>query len=328
MRVIGRLARVSRRWLLRVAGVPLATGFERLARSSRRRAGVALVYHIVADPPGDLRRELLPALGPRLFRRQLRHLASHYRLVTASELPAAVRTRSRGERFPVAITFDDDVASHTDVAAPLLAEQGARATFFLTGASLSEPAAFWWQRLQSAVDDGLDLGRLGLRTAGGAGIHELARAIEGLPADERRRIDALLGEMVQPEDADAGLGEHEVRRLASAGHEIGFHTRSHDPLPDLDRTALEQALASGRADLEVVVGTPLTSVAYPHGRADERVARAARAGGFEVGYTGDPEPVTPWSDDLLLGRVSPSYESTGELAFDVAWTLFKASPER
>jgi peptidoglycan/xylan/chitin deacetylase (PgdA/CDA1 family) len=307
-----------------VLGGPLAAALERSARLSSRQAGIALVYHRVGSPPGDSERELLPALGASLFSAQLRHVTSRYRIVAASELMRAARERRRGERFPLAITFDDDLGSHVDVAAPLLRSAGATATFFLTGASLSGPQAFWWERLQAAVDRGLDLSSLGLRTNASASIHEVGRAIESLPPGDRDRVDAELTALVGRQAFDRGLQVHDIERLAASGFEIGFHTRRHDRLPPLEPQELERAMREGRDERERPLARRLSSISYPHGRADTNVARAARSAGFEVGFTGRPEPVTPPANSLLLGRLSPSYDSVGELAFDVAWTLLRA----
>jgi len=290
---------------------------------------VALVYHLVGEPAGDPRRELLPAMGTRLFGEQLRLLASRYRLVTASELPRAVRARAPGTPFPVAITFDDDLRSHVEVVLQPLAERAAAATFYLTGHSLDGPSTFWWDRLQQAVDSGLDLESLELESARRRGtIHEIGKEIERLPPAERRKVDAKLNDLVADDARADGLARADVARLSSAGHEIGFHTRAHDRLPELDDTSLEHALRAGRSELEEVSGRRLTSISYPHGRADIRVADAARAAGFETGYTGDPAPVTASTDELLLGRLSPSYDSVGELVFDVAWAMLRAGPSR
>ena len=113
-----------------------------LLRSSGRRAGVVLVYHAVDERHGDPARELVPPHGIVLFEAQLRHLKAHYRLVRAEGLLSAVETRRRGERFPIAITFDDDLASHTRLAAPILSRLDVPATFFLCGACLERPFTF------------------------------------------------------------------------------------------------------------------------------------------------------------------------------------------
>ena len=323
------MGKYSRAQLLRVLGRPLGSLLERAARSSRRRAGVALVYHRIGDPPGDPRRELLPALSTSLFAMQVRHLKSRYRLVAASELPAAARQRRRGERFPVAITFDDDLRSHIEVAAPILRSARTTATFFLTGASLSAPHAFWWERLQAAFDRELDLKSLGPRvTTARASIHEVGHAIERLAPNDRDQIAASLAALVGPDSLDRGLRVADIEQLAASGFEIGFHTRRHHPLPALDSEPLRRAMSEGRDELERAAARRVSAIAYPHGQADANVALAARAAGFEVGFTGQSEPVTPSADPLLLGRVSPSYDSVGELAFDIAWALLRASAKR
>lgn len=301
----------------------------RVAQRSDRRLGVALVYHRVDDPPADPRRELVPAMGTSLFTAQVRLLCSRYRVVAASDLLRAAQNRRRGESFPVAITFDDDLATHVEVAGPILESAGATATFFLSGASLHAPYRFWWERLQAAVDQRLDLTPLGFgRTRGTTDIHELGRNIEALPPKMRKRIEADLERIVGPDPADAGLRAEGVGRLAAAGVEIGFHTRRHDRLPPLDDDQLARALREGRSEIAEAFGQPLSTISYPHGRADARVASAARAAGFEAGFTGRPELVTAQSDPLLLGRLSPSYNSLGEFAFDVAWALLRATAQR
>jgi peptidoglycan/xylan/chitin deacetylase (PgdA/CDA1 family) len=312
--------------LLQIAGVPLGHLCRRLAERSGPGLGVALVYHRVGDPAGDPRRELLPALGSSLFHAHVRHLASHYRLVAASELLDATRTRRPGTRLPVALTFDDDLLSHAEAAAPILESEGTTATFFVSGASLYGPHRFWWERLQAAVDAGLDLGGLGFGSAAASwNVHELGHRIQTLSPDERDDVAARLVDLVGADPVDSGLRLAPLRRLATSGHEIGFHTRRHDLLPPLRGVALRRAMRDGRDELERVLEKPLRTISYPHGEADAHVAAEARAAGFEAGFTGEPSAVTPHSDPLLLGRVSPSYRSVGELAFDVGWTLLRAA---
>lgn len=281
------------------------------------------MYHRVDQTSGDLTRELLPALPTRLFEAQVRHLASRYSVVPASELLTAVRERRPGDRFPIAITFDDDLRSHVEVVAPILSRAGATATFFLTGASLDGAHRFWWERLQDAFDRRLDLASLGIATAGG--IHEVGGTIESLPPSELDRIDEALSAVVGREPGNLGLRADDVRWLAAAGFEIGFHTRRHYRLHSLPDEELHRAMHEGRAELEQVIGRRMTSIAYPHGVGDGKVAAAAEAAGFEAGFTGARAAVVPDAAPLLLGRLSPSYRSLHALAFDVAWTLGRAS---
>lgn len=280
-------------------------------RWSARPLGLALGYHRIGDPEGDPRRELVPKLGSNRFASHLAHLRRHYRLVPASELHAAALTRRRGERIPVAITFDDDLASHAGVAMPLLRSAGVAGTFFVCGASLDAPFEFWWERLQRAADDGVLT----------EPIHEAASKIQQSAPDERDRIAERLGKLVGPPPVDAGMRADDVRALAAAGFEIGFHTLAHYDLRGLDDAQLDRALSDGRSALEDTSGQRIAAIAYPHGSADERVAGAARANGFESGFTMSPRPVTADSDELLLGRYEPRYESSSRFALELARTL-------
>jgi peptidoglycan/xylan/chitin deacetylase (PgdA/CDA1 family) len=65
----------------------------------------------------------------------------------------------------------------------------------------------------------------------------------------------------------------------------------------------------------------MTTIAYPHGKTNERVARAARAAGFQTGYTTREVPVTPDSNPLLLGRYEAPPDSVDEFALGVVRTL-------
>jgi peptidoglycan/xylan/chitin deacetylase (PgdA/CDA1 family) len=77
-------------------------------------------------------------------------------------------------------------------------------------------------------------------------------------------------------DADA------VRRLHAAGVEIGGHTVSHPDLTTLGFDAARDELESGRRELEALLDAPVTSAAYPYGRATEETVRACAAAGFQA----------------------------------------------
>jgi len=301
----------------RVVGVPLGLLVLFGLRFTGRRAGIALVYHALAPQAGDPDVDLVAPHGEAVFERQLRFLARAFRVVDASELPRAVAVRRRGERMPLAVTFDDDLASHLNALA-ILGRHGVRATFFLTGATLQGPAAFWWQRLQHTARTEPERVAALCREHDVATLHELARKLELLGPTELAAFEERLAAW---DDGDPGLGTEGVQALARAGMSIGFHTRRHRYLPHLPAGALAAAFVEGRAELEELAGRPLSVVAYPHGAADERVAAAAQAAGFEVGYTGSPRAVRAGDDPLLLGRVSPSHRSTGRLALQLVAAL-------
>jgi peptidoglycan/xylan/chitin deacetylase (PgdA/CDA1 family) len=299
----------------------------RLARLSSNRAGVVIVHHRVGGESGDPGLEILAAVSNSVFRRQLHHLRRHYRVVAAAELPDAVRSRRRGQRFPVAITFDDDLASHVREAVPALRQAGLTATFFLGGAALHGPHSFWWEDLQRVIDgrlvapDGIPFVReADVRPAlerSPRAILDLAGAIVRLEPRQKAEVAAALRAAAGPPAADGGLRAPDVRTIVEVGCTVGFHTLRHDALPSLSDTELEQALREGREALAAVTGRCPELIAYPHGKADKRVADAAAAAGFALGFTTARGAVTAETDPLTIPRTVADL-TAGELALRLA----------
>jgi peptidoglycan/xylan/chitin deacetylase (PgdA/CDA1 family) len=299
-----------------------------LARLSDRRVGLVLVYHGVAGETGEARTEIVPAIGAGALERHVRHLRRRYRLVPPSGIPEAVATRRRGQRIPVALTFDDDLASHAVGAAPILRRHSAPAGFFVCGASLEAPHRFWWEDLQEAIDGRLvaaadlpglppDLVEAALARSDRAAAR-LAAAVEELTPTARDCVTASLRARAGPPPAEAGLRATALRALADAGFELGFHTLRHDRLPPLEDGPLAAAFVDARDRLEEVAGRALTAISYPHGRADGRVAAVARAAGFRLGFTGGERVVTATDDPLLVPRIQPTFASQGSFAVQMA----------
>lgn len=205
------------------------------------------------------------------------------------------------------------------------------ATFFLCGASLQGPKSFWWERLQRAFDHGVPLPQIAdLLPAAAAkrlngkklDIHTVAAAIQGLTPAERDEMDARLLDLAGPDPPESGLRAAAISALASGGCDIGFHTRRHDDLVQLDDRELERALVRGRDELEAVVNRPIDLIAYPHGAADRRVSEAVRRAGFKSGFTTRRCATTPSADPMLMGRFVPDNRRTlGAFSLALSATL-------
>jgi peptidoglycan/xylan/chitin deacetylase (PgdA/CDA1 family) len=77
----------------------------------------------------------------------------------------------------------------------------------------------------------------------------------------------------------------EIARLADSGWEIGSHTRSHPHLTRVDDESLRDELRGSREDIELRLGRPCRSVAYPFAEVDSSVVQAAAAAGYVAGAT-------------------------------------------
>ena len=193
--------------------------------------------------------------------------------MSAAELTEAVPRHRRGARLPVALTFDDDVRSHVDVAAPLLLTLGLPATFFLCGSALTQPRSFWWERLERAIERGAAPGD----TVPSGVAPELDPLLATQPtlAELRGAIATLRTSGVRPSTRRCSRRPVRIRRTpvsapltfarSPAGFEIGFHTRRH-PFCRCSTTAADARGHEGRAELEAAAGAPLEAVAYPRSR--------------------------------------------------------------
>jgi peptidoglycan/xylan/chitin deacetylase (PgdA/CDA1 family) len=306
---VGRIGRV-RVAIKSMLSVPVSVAL----RGSKLRAGLILLYHDVGDRDGDPERELVPPISRARFARQLAFLRRHYRVVELSDLQAAAAARRRGERFPVAVTFDDDLGHHVTHALPELRAANVPATFFLCGSFLKEPRDYWWQRLQRAVDGGADVAPL----VGSGTIHGQGLVMEALAPELRDDAADGLGQLAGPAPQSELLTADDARRLPR----VGFHTVRHDALTTLDDEQLAHALTDGRQGLAEVTGYPIDTIAYPHGQFDSRVVKAVREQGFLIGVTSRQEAVTPDADPLALGRYVPSVDaSIGHFALGLVHTL-------
>lgn len=81
------------------------------------------------------------------------------------------------------------------------------------------------------------------------------------------------------------LNADELREMQENGMEIGSHTVNHVRLPDVDDDRLIQELTQSKATLEDLLGSPVSSLAYPYGAWDTHCAAAAKQAGYAAACT-------------------------------------------
>lgn len=113
-------------------------------------------------------------------------------------------------------------------------------------------------------------------------------------------VSGWLGRSLPHAPASRVLTADEVRELHGHGVEIGGHTASH---PDLTTLTFEQAvreLRQARETLEEILGAPVTSTAYPWGRAKAETLRAAEQAGYRA--AGRVHGEGSWDEPFNLPR--------------------------
>jgi GT2 family glycosyltransferase/peptidoglycan/xylan/chitin deacetylase (PgdA/CDA1 family) len=126
------------------------------------------------------------------------------------------------------------------------------------------------------------------------------------------------------------LTDDEIRRWADHGTEFGAHSRSHANLTTLPEEELENEIAGSRDDLADLLGTRVTSFAYPYGRYDDVVRRHV-ASAFDVAFTADKGLNTLRTDLHLLRRtmVQPSDSLVDlESRLRIGWSPYERLRDR
>ena len=95
----------------------------------------------------------------------------------------------------------------------------------------------------------------------------------------------------------------QMREWHAAGMEVGAHSRTHPRLTQCTDKQLQQELAGSKAELEALIGAPVTQFCYPYGDYDVRVAEATHAAGYAAATTTARGRAKPGDDLMQLRRV-------------------------
>jgi peptidoglycan/xylan/chitin deacetylase (PgdA/CDA1 family) len=111
-------------------------------------------------------------------------------------------------------------------------------------------------------------------------------------------------------DWDAEYGEpapllswEEVRRSREIGIEFGCHSSVHRPMTGMRLPELAEDAAWARAILQEGLGTPVTTLAYPYGAANEFVCHAIEDLGFQSAVTCESDIRRFGDNPLRLPRI-------------------------
>lgn len=288
-----------------------------LRLAAARGRALALVYHRIRSE-GPAPHEIVRAMPSSLVRQQIAALGELGDIVTLADL--ARDAERPGTRVRFALSFDDDDVGHTRVALPLLRSLQVSATFFLSGRVLHGLGPYWWVTLEHLIAErGLTEVCQTLGVAASSPV-ELAARCEGTSL-----VNRIVG-MAQSQDVQPAAAE--IRALIDGGMSIGFHTVRHLVLPTLSPEALGDELVRGRVELATAAGRPVALLAYPHGRAATREARAAREAGYHAAFTGGGHPITVQTDRFLLDRWEPGALGIDDFVAAVALRLNRPAGAR
>jgi peptidoglycan/xylan/chitin deacetylase (PgdA/CDA1 family) len=282
-----------------------------------------LTYHRVAHPGGsDGLYDGVVDARPEAFERQLSYLGKYCNVISIEDL-LEFRKGASLPPNPVLITFDDGYLDNHDVALPMLQRHGMKAVFFIATHYLSERRLFWWDRvsymLKASTKETLELTypRKVSLVLGASGA-ERARTVRRVLAVVKAHFGLDLARFLEEVERASGVSlardverqkvdellmtwDH-VRALKRAGMAVESHTRTHRVLQTLSRADLDDELGGSREELEGILGSKVSAVAYPvgyglHSAPEARLA--VRAAGYELGFSNNRGMNHAWKFDPL-----------------------------
>lgn len=257
-----------------------------------------LTYHRVA-PVRDSDRfdPRLISTDPATFRRQMHHLANHYRVVRMEEVLNALERKVQLPKNAVLVTFDDAYFDLAEYALPVLKEWQLPSTIFVPTSYPNQPErVFWWDRLYRALIHTTHpvlrlppFGELSLRTGEERrkSLQIVNKYLLTLAATESAAtLDEICDQLEsKPLAYKSVLDWDELRELAKAGVTLAAHTRTH---PLLTRVSPEQAhaeIVGSRQDLQREIGSALPVFCYPNGHHNDTVVNILKQAGFVAALT-------------------------------------------
>lgn len=252
-----------------------------------------LTFHRVLPEP--LRNQYpLPGLAvtPETLRWIIESLMPYFEILPVTEGGHRQRTNER-VRPLLSITFDDGQLDNLEYAAPVLADLGVRATFYLPTDFIGIGRLLWHDEIAFAWN------------ADRESVVQTLRELQG-PAGNPRTVGEVLGQLkrAQPEERRAVLRQlHETidlsgpdwaqlmswqdaAALASHGHEIGSHSQSHELLPQLDAQWQEREITGSKKTIASrLAGMEPGSFCYPNGDYSATTASLVEKARYENAVT-------------------------------------------
>jgi peptidoglycan/xylan/chitin deacetylase (PgdA/CDA1 family) len=304
--------------------------------------GLILLYHRVAEVQSD---PWLLSVTPCHFAEHLEVLRKVGRPMRLDHLVKNLREGKSLYRSLI-VTFDDGYADNLYNAKPLLERYEIPATIFLTTGCIGQDREFWWDELDrmllqprtlpralhldidgsahdwdlgEAADYGEDSARQYAWTAWDkhdpSARHSLYRSLyhllHPLSADEQRKVldDLLAWALAEPLSRPSyrPLTIEEILTLAQGDLvDIGAHTITHPLLSACPTATQREEIQQSKARLEEVLGSPVTSFAYPYGGKSAYTAETValvREAGFACACSVSAGVVRRGADPLRLPRL-------------------------
>ncbi len=275
-----------------------------LERSLERKPGlVVFTYHRVMEAADNPFYDRVVSATPASFRTRMDWIKTRFDLPILDEVLDHLETGRPWPKPAALVTLDDGTRDNFTTAAPILAERGIPALFFIPTMYLESPRLPWWDMAAYLIKQSR-ASRLTIPRPGQApvvvNLEDMPRdqAVQAViapfvqePIEEIERILVELRRQTQVPVDEAFLGRElfmnwdQARELVagSSRFAIGSHGHGHDRLADLSALAQREELGESRRILEKRLSRKVIALAYPYGKPSD-YTEETKTIAAEVGY--------------------------------------------
>jgi len=278
----------------------------------------SVLFHDISDTESSFTKGLGVTVTRSQFEAALRFITRHYTPVSLQNVIAGSAGKELPPR-PVLLTFDDAYVSVREFAAPLCAELGVPAVFFVNGACL-ENRNLMLENLVCYVTNvcGLDTVNAAIRSVNGeCQVRSLVQVFSqflpetSLPGREAFRHALIeLARISEGElAAEAGLylSGQQLRDLANFNFEIGNHTYTHANCRTLSVGDFAGEIDRNKTALEAISGSKIRSFSVPYGSSLDLTPDLAghlQRSGYQAVFLAEGRANSSTTHESHLDRVS------------------------
>jgi peptidoglycan/xylan/chitin deacetylase (PgdA/CDA1 family) len=269
------------------------------------------------------------------FRKMIRHLKGISKLVSLSEgLDLVLNKQTPG--FYSAITFDDGYSDNFEIASKVLAQEGARATFFVATDYVEGSMMFndlIRESIRVSNQESIKVDQLGQTLLPIRSISEKLQTIRSInqwlkythPNQrdiEAQKIARQLGFNVS---GNMMMTNAQLILLANAGFEIGSHTNRHLIATTVSHDEFASDVTLSKVRLESAIQKNVDLFAFPNGKAQKdfnaSYSQVIKDCGFKAAFSSEQKIIFPESDRFALPRFTPWSRSDFVRTLQIATAL-------
>lgn len=296
---------------------------------NRDNLTVAMFHRVLpVTDPGHAGADPEWTMTPASFAQCLEFFRRHYNVVTPDQVFAALRGEGKLPPCSLLITFDDGWADTAEYAQPVLDRFAMPALVFVAGGAINRTRPFWEELVFSFLatqPNGLalleqtlarlDMAPLGITPGHACDESTIRAVIRELSQRDRNAVLALADALPHGDSAPAMMNTAQLLAMAAAGHTIGGHGMTHQPLTRVED--LEQEMRAAQQSVTELLHTArIDSMSMPHGASSQTVIQQCRAAGYRYLFNSESHlnRLVGGSADVPLGPVGRIHIPEREIA--------------